>query len=94
MTVATSDEKMFDGEKTFVFWIGLIIVAFASIALFAIIWFNIVIALRTYQYAMGPSLEFQVPFIVAAIVFMLVGLYMVKSGVKKEVNKEIRLLQQ
>jgi len=85
---------MFNGEKTLVFWIGLIILAFASIALFAIIWFNIVIALRTYQYAAGPTLEFQIPFIVASVVFMLLGLYMMKSGVKKEEKKEIRLLQQ
>ena len=66
---------MSDGEKTFVFWIGLILFASASVVLFSIIWFNIVIK---YQ----PPFELQVPFIVAAIVFILIGLYMVRSGVR------------
>lgn len=74
---------MFKGEKTFVFWIGLIILGLAAVALFAIIWFNAIAILKAYPYAFGPSFEFQVPFIVAAIVFILIGLYMMKSGVKK-----------
>lgn len=75
---------MFEGEKTLVFWIGLIILGLASVVLFSIIWFNVIIALKVYTYAVGPSIEFQVPFIVAAIVFILIALYMMKSGVKKE----------
>lgn len=74
---------MFKGEKTFVFWIGLIILGLAAVVLFAIIWFNAITALKIYPYAVGPSFELQVPFIVAAIVFILIGLYMMKSGVKK-----------
>jgi len=78
---------MFKGEKTYVFWIGLIILGLATVVLFGIIWFNVIIAMRTYPYAVGPSIDFQVPFIVAAIVFILIGLYMMKSGVKKEEGK-------
>jgi len=74
---------MFKGEKTSVFWIGLILLGLASIVLFTIIWFNALIALKIYPYAAGPAIEFQVPFIVAAIVFFLIGLYMMRSGVKK-----------
>lgn len=75
---------MFEGEKTLVFWIGLIILGLASVVLFSIIWFNSIIALKVYPYAAGPSIEFQIPFSVAAIVFILIGLYMMKSGVKKK----------
>jgi len=78
---------VFEGEKTIVFWIGLIILGLASVGLFGIIWFNIVIV--SYR----PPLEFQVPFIVAAIVFVLMGGYMMKSGAKKE-KREIQPVTQ
>jgi len=68
---------MFEGEKTLVFWIGLIILALASVGLFAIVWYD---AVSFYQYWW----KYSVPFIVAAIVFILIGLYMMMSGVKKE----------
>jgi hypothetical protein len=74
---------VFKGEKTFVFWVGLIILGLAAVVLFTIIWFNAIIALKVYPYAIGPSFEFQVPFIVAAIVFILIGFYMMKCGLKK-----------
>jgi len=31
---------VFEGEKTFVFWIGLIILGLASIGLFSMVWSN------------------------------------------------------
>jgi hypothetical protein len=37
---------MFEGEKTYVFWIGLIILGLASVAMFSIVWFNILSTLR------------------------------------------------
>jgi hypothetical protein len=73
---------LFQGEKTLVFLVGLIILGLASVVLFTIIWFNAIIALKVIPYSIGPSFEFQVPFIVAAIVFILIGFYMMKSGVK------------
>jgi len=80
--------RMFEGEKTVAFWMGLIILGLGSVVLFSIIWFNVVIAMKNYPYTVGPSIEFQVPFIVAAIVFILIGLYMMKSGVRKEKESE------
>ncbi|MDH5374892.1 MAG: hypothetical protein OEZ21_08535 [Candidatus Bathyarchaeota archaeon] len=70
---------MFVGEKTWVFWVGLIILALASVALFAIVWFNAVTAIY-YK----PAVEYQVPFIVGAVVFIIIGLYMMTSGVRKK----------
>jgi len=69
---------MFVGEKTWVFWVGLIILTLASVALFAIVWYNAVII----QYR--PAVEYQVPFIVGAVVFIFIGLYMMTSGARKE----------
>ena len=71
---------MFVGEKTWVFWVGLVILALASVALFAIVWYNAVI--NQYQYK--PPVEYQVPFIVGAVVFIIIGLYMMTSGVRKK----------
>jgi len=62
---------MFVGEKTWVFWVGLIFLALASVALFAIVWYNAVTAIY-YK----PAIEYQVPFIVGGVVFVFIGLYM------------------
>jgi hypothetical protein len=76
---------MFKGEKTFVFWFGLVILGLASITLFSIIWFNALFMIRFFGgSASGPSVEVQVPFIVGSIAFILIGLYMMKSGIKKQ----------
>jgi hypothetical protein len=63
---------MFKGEKTRMFWVGLTILGLASTVLFSIIWYFH----RNWMY--------QVPPIVGSIVFMLIGLYMMKSGVQEE----------
>ena len=68
---------MFEGEKTFVFWIGLIILGLASVGLFAMIWYDLVMP---YYFI---SLEYEVPLIVGAVVFVFIGLYMMKSGAVK-----------
>ena len=71
---------MFEGEKTAVFWFGLIILGFASISLFALLW-QLVIwdgygdRFRYFKY--------QVPLLVGGIAFILIGLYMMKSGVRE-----------
>ena len=72
---------MFQGEKTSIFWIGLLLLSISSVALFAIVW-----TLLSYPYSYGTlsyALSSYVPIIVGALVFILVGLYMMKSGVKK-----------
>ena len=67
---------MFGGEKTFVFWIGLIILGLASVGLFTVVWYY---AIYNSDYYLRSS----VPLIVGGIVFVLIGLYMMKSGIKK-----------
>jgi len=70
---------VFKGEKTAVFWIGLIILGFASVGLFTLAWY----------YAMNPSpwyFKWQIPYIVGGVVFTFIGLYMMKSGVRRKVE--------
>jgi len=74
---------VFEGEKTFVFWIGLIIFGSASVSLFGILWILAVLDRYMDRFSM---LKYLVPFIVGAIVFTLIGLYMMKSGVKGKVE--------
>jgi len=70
---------VFEGEKTFVFWIGLIILGLASVSLFAILW---MIAVRNGYGNRFTMLKYQVPTIVGGAIFILIGLYMMKSGVR------------
>jgi len=71
---------MFEGEKTFPFWIGLIILGLASVGLFGIFWMIVVWDGYMDRFRM---LEQAVPLIAGGIVFILIGLYMMKSSVKK-----------
>ncbi len=76
---------MFEGEKTPVFWFGLVILGLASVALFAIAWYYVIwfdVSSRDYYFR---SL---VPLIVGGIVFILIGLYMMKSGVEVRRKRE------
>jgi len=73
---------MFAGEKTFVFWLGLIILGLASVALFSLSWYTI-LAAQPYV-NIDYYWKLLVPPVVATIVFILIGLYMMKSGAKKE----------
>ena len=72
---------MFEGEKTIVFWTGLIILGLASVGLFGIVW---VVAVVMYPANRMEFLKGLVPLIVGGVVFILIGLYMMKSGVKKK----------
>ena len=72
---------MFEGERTFVFWIGLIILGLASVGLFGILW--IIAIWNGYIDRLG-MLKQAVPVIVGGVVFILIGLYMMKSGVKEK----------
>jgi hypothetical protein len=71
---------MFEGEKTFPFWIGLIILGLASVSLFGILY---MIAVWNGYIDRLEMLKQAVPLIAGGIVFMLIGFYMMKSGVKK-----------
>jgi len=68
-------------RKTWVYWLGLIILALSSLVLFAIVWFNAV--LDYYK----PPIEFQVPFIVSAIVFVIIGVYMMRSQQQEKISE-------
>ena len=72
---------MFEGEKSFVFWIGLIILGLSSVGLFGILWMIVVWDGYMDRFYM---LKQAVPVIVGAVVFIIIGLYMMKSGVKKK----------
>ena len=71
---------MFEGEKTFAFWIGLIILGLASVGLFGIVY---TIAVWNGYIDRLAMLKQAVPLIAGGIVFILIGLYMMKSSVKK-----------
>ena len=72
---------MFEGGKTLVFWIGLILLALASVALFGIVW---LVAVVMYPANRMEFVKGLVPLIVGGVVFILIGLYMMKSGVEKK----------
>lgn len=69
---------MLRGEKTWFFWVGLILFGLASVALFGILWFLLVFP---SPYLHEP-MKVAVPGIVGSLVFLAIGLYMMKSGVK------------
>ncbi len=81
---------MFEGDKTLVFWIGLIILGLASVSLFGIFWMIAIWNGYTHRFEM---LKQAVPVIVGGIVFILIGLYMMKSGTKTKKEREIQLLK-
>jgi len=70
---------VFEGEKTIIFWIGLIILGLASVGLFGMLW---MITVVMYPENRIEVLKGTVPVIVGGVVFSLIGLYMMKSGVK------------
>jgi hypothetical protein len=81
---------MFEGEKTNLFWTGLIILGFASLVIFTAIWQNIVSYLNYLSYSSQYTSSFAygflwsyIPIIVGGMIFFLIGWYMMKSGVKK-----------
>ena len=74
---------MFEGEKTIIFWIGLIILGLASVGLFGILW---MIGIWNGYMDIFEMLKQAVPVIAGTIVFILIGLFMMKSGVKKTLD--------
>jgi hypothetical protein len=71
---------VFEGEKTLVFWVGLIILGLASVGLFGILW---MMAIWNGYMDRLTMVKQAVPVLVGGIVFILIGLYMMRSGVKK-----------
>ena len=79
----------FKGEKTWIFWIGLIILGLTSVTLFSILWYAL--AIGGYWPDYWRTL---VPPVVGAVVFILIGLYMMRSGTKRQEQGKIKLLNQ
>jgi hypothetical protein len=73
---------MYEGEKTWVFWLGLIILALASVGLFSIVWYVAQLS-SPYNVTANYYWNALVPPIIGTVVFILIGLYMMKSGVKQ-----------
>jgi len=70
---------MMKGERTTVFWTGLFILGFASIALFGTLWYSFVL-FGDPSYLWNWAL----PFTVGSVVFILIGLYLIKAGTEQE----------
>jgi len=77
---------MFEGEKSRVFWWGLIISGLAIVELFGVIWYTL--ALNYGYWYSSHGWRFVTPWIFGGVVFLLIGFYMMKSGVKKEKESE------
>jgi len=71
---------VFEGKKTIVFWIGLILLGLASVGLFGILW---MFAVWDGYGDRFDIIKYYVPFIVGGFVFVFIGFYMMKSGVEK-----------
>jgi len=76
-------ENVFEGEKTWVFWIGLIIFASACVGVFSVVWG---LAAFPEAYNREYFVRFLPPPIVGSVVFIIIGFYMMKSGVKKQIK--------
>jgi putative Mn2+ efflux pump MntP len=71
-------KRLFNGEKTWLYWVGLIIISLSSLLLFAMIW-----SLRSYSLASSSYFVNNFPQFLGAAVFIVIGVYMMKSGVKE-----------
>jgi hypothetical protein len=79
-------KELFRGEKTRIFWCGLIILGLAIFTLFSSLWWGFVFLFGVYYYPgsyVSPS-PYVAPAIFGGAVFLLIGLYMMKSGVRKK----------
>jgi len=64
-------------QRTMVFWVGLILFCLASVLLFGIVWMAAVVMQPMHYY-----MDFWrgvVPFIVGGVVFLFLGVYMMRS---------------
>ena len=69
---------MFEGKKTVVFWIGLLVWCSASLVLYSIFW-TLFSQPSLYSMAARSAL----PVFILGILFILIGLILMKFGVKK-----------
>jgi len=69
------------GEKSMVFWVGLILLSLASVVLFGVIW---MVAVVMHPASRVEFLKGLVPLMVGGVVFVFIGISMMRSGVKKQ----------
>ena len=75
---------MMKGEKTTIFWAGLFILGLASTVLFSFVWSRIAMAVViTGDPSYFWNWYYALPFTVGSVVFILIGLYMMKSGTER-----------
>ena len=82
---------MFKGEKTLVFWVGLLVFGYSLSQFCAAIWetiYLLIIFPREYP-STTVNIAFQavypiIPLIIGGVIFAVIGLYMMKKGVKQE----------
>ena len=81
---------VFEGEKTLVFWVGLLVFGYSLSQFCAAIWqtiYFLVVFPSEYPHT-SVNIVYQlvypiIPSIISAIIFAIIGLYMMKKGVKQ-----------
>jgi hypothetical protein len=69
---------VFEGKKTIVFWVGLLVLCAASLFLYSVFW-------TLFFYPSLPYMAMSaIPVVVGGIFLILTGLILMKSGVKKQ----------
>jgi hypothetical protein len=84
---------VFKGEKTIVFWVGLLVFGYSLTQFCSAIWqtiYYVLIYPRVFPGTLTKSLiEAQavyplIPLIISGVIFAVIGRYMMKKGVKRE----------
>jgi hypothetical protein len=68
--------KLGEAKKTRIFWQGLTLFGLALVSLFAVVWYTFVQTLFSWQYS--------TPWFVGSVAFLLIGFYMMRSGIEKQ----------
>jgi hypothetical protein len=78
--------RLFNGEKTAVFWLGLVVFGYSVYEFCSAGWF--IFSYTEAQALLSPYLyptvlNIIVPPIIGGIIFMIIGLYIMKAGLRK-----------
>ena len=78
---------MFRGEKTVAFWIGLVVFGYSiyqfCIAGWYILYFTFIFPKTIIISPYPTALTSEIPPIIGGIIFMVIGLYVMKVGIRK-----------
>jgi putative Mn2+ efflux pump MntP len=84
---------VFEGEKTMVFWVGLLVFGYSLVQFCSAIWqtiYYVAIYPRVFSSPLSSGileaeeLSLQIPLIISGVIFAVIGLYMMKKGVKQQ----------